>query len=57
MLPNRTGVPVAAWALTSKPVPGVRKKAPRGELSLKNVAGKEFGELLCIHRCREQVAG
>src|SRR5215217_1569926 len=43
MLPNRTGVPLAAVALTWKPVPGVLRTAPRGELLLKKLAGRLFG--------------
>ena len=38
MFPNSMGVPVEfpAVALTWKPVPGVLKTTPRGELTLKN---------------------
>jgi hypothetical protein len=43
MLPNSTGVPLAAVALTCSPEPGVVKTAPRGELTLKKTPGKRFG--------------
>src|SRR5947209_972766 len=45
MLPNRTGVAVGLTrlALTWKPVPGVVKRTPRGELVLKKLAGRLFG--------------
>src|SRR3977135_4440184 len=43
MLPNSTGVPDAAVALTSKPVPGVPKITPRGEFTLKKFAGRLLG--------------
>src|SRR5262245_57753164 len=45
ILPNRTGVFVGLTlsALTWKPVPGVKKTAPRGELELKKLAGRLFG--------------
>src|SRR6266536_690813 len=45
MLPNLSGVFVglALSALTWKPVPGVKKTTPRGELALKKLAGKLFG--------------
>src|SRR5215470_14408848 len=44
MLPNLTGTPEAAFALTWKPVPGVENTTPRGELTLKKFGGKAFGE-------------
>ena len=43
MLPNSTGVPDAAVALTWKPVPGVPKITPRGEFALKKFAGRLLG--------------
>src|SRR5258706_15765201 len=43
MLPNSTAVPEAALALTCNAVPGVDKTTPRGELTLKKLAGKRFG--------------
>src|SRR5437762_12229098 len=43
MLPNSTGVPDAAVALTWKPVPGVPKITPRGEFALKKLAGRLLG--------------
>src|SRR5947207_3194073 len=43
MLPNSTAVPLAAVALTWKPVPGVEKTTPRGEFTLKKFAGRLFG--------------
>src|SRR6058998_2052144 len=45
MLPNRIGVLVglSLSALTWKPVPRVKKTAPRGELALKKLAGRLFG--------------
>src|SRR5437588_9488029 len=43
MLPNLTGVPDAAAALTWKPVPGVPKITPRGEFTLKKFAGRLLG--------------
>ena len=44
-LPNLTGVLVelTALALTSNPLPGVLKTTPRGEFTLKKVAGKLLG--------------
>src|SRR3954462_13601207 len=42
MLPKLTGAP-PAFALTSKPVPGVMKTTPRGELALKKLSGSELG--------------
>jgi hypothetical protein len=42
MLPNSTAL-IPALALTWKPVPGVEKTTPRGELTLKKVAGRAFG--------------
>src|SRR5215470_2121698 len=44
MLPNLTGTPEAAFALTWKPAPGVENTTPRGELTLKKFGGKAFGE-------------
>src|SRR5215471_13427461 len=44
MLPNLTGMPDAAFALTWKPDPGVENTAPRGEFTLKKFGGKAFGE-------------
>src|SRR5262245_36833302 len=45
MLPYSTGVFVGLElsALSWKPVPGVKKTAPRGELALKKLAGRLFG--------------
>jgi hypothetical protein len=45
MLPYLTGVFVglSLSALSWKPVPGVKKTAPRGEFALKKLAGKLFG--------------
>ena len=43
MLPNSTGVPLAAVALTWKPVPPVVKTTPRGEFVLKKLGGNRFG--------------
>src|SRR4051812_11848783 len=43
MLPNSTGCPDVAFALTSNPVPGVENVTPRGELTLKKFAGRLFG--------------
>src|SRR5436309_15641096 len=43
MFPNCTGVPLAAVALTWNPVPGVPKTTPRGEFTLKKLAGRLFG--------------
>src|SRR5262245_56383743 len=44
-LPKRIGVLVGLElsALTWKPLPGVKKTAPRGELALKKLAGRLFG--------------
>src|SRR5207248_8091362 len=41
--PNSGGVAPPAFALTRKPVPGVEKTAPRGELTLKKLAGGGLG--------------
>ena len=41
--PNTVGVMPPALALTRKPVPGVLNTAPRGELTLKKLAGMAFG--------------
>src|SRR5882757_3666954 len=41
--PNRGGVAGPALALTRKPVPGVLKTTPRGEFTLKKLAGSKFG--------------
>src|SRR5262245_35953971 len=43
MLPKRTAVPLAALALFWKPVPGVERTTPRGELELKNPGGRALG--------------
>src|SRR6185503_4389303 len=43
MLPNSTGTPEAAVALTWNPVPGVENTTPRGEFTLKKSAGRLFG--------------
>src|SRR6266446_1739218 len=42
MSPNRTG-PLAAFALTATPVPGVEYTVPRGEFTLKKSFGSRFG--------------
>ena len=41
--PNRAGVASPALALTRKPVPGVLKTTPRGELELKKLADRGLG--------------
>ena len=42
-MPNRIAGPVAL-ALTAKPKPGVLNTTPRGEFTLKKLAGNPFGE-------------
>ena len=43
MFPKRTGTPLALFALTWKPAPGVEKTTPRGVFTLKKSGGSRFG--------------